>query len=470
MTKEERLAKVSATKQKQFAKSIEHVNIDDLKRMYLEENKSYEFIRTYYNLTGYTLDKILRENNLRKPRKQSASLVLETKYSKAGSKEAYDAQVYKTTCDNIIAKGKTLEEHYQEVADKCSATWASKTPQQIDEFVGKVRSSYFSVPEKIQHAKETRVETNIERYGVDNTYKLSKYVSDSVPNKEFASILHDAKIVYNSEVFLPYQDGKGFRYDFAVNKSLIEINPWPFHNSTWSPISSSNPVDKKYHLLKTLTAKKHGYRCIHVFDWDNVSKIVSSLQPKTKLYARQCSIHAVDKTTVDLFLNSYHFQNTCKGQEYCYGLYYNTELVQLMTFGKARYNKNYQYELLRLCSKNSCFVVGGAEKLFNHFVHEHEPESIISYCDNSKFSGDVYTRIGMVKISAGTPTRHWYHPTLKEHITDNFLRQRGFDQLFGNIFGYYGKGTKNNELMIKHGFVEIYDCGQSVYGWKHPES
>ena len=49
------------------------------------------------------------------------------------------------------------------------------------------------------------------------------------------------------------------------------------------------------------------------------------------------------------------------------------------------------------------------------------------------------------------------------HITDNLLRQQGFDRLLGDIFGTYGKGTSNEELMLEHGFVEIYDCGQAVY-------
>ena len=62
--------------------------------------------------------------------------------------------------------------------------------------------------------------------------------------------------------------------------------------------------------------------------------------------------------------------------------------------------------------------------------------------------------------------KHWYNSNMNIHITDNFLRQRGFDQLFGDIFGYYGKGTDNEILMLENKFVEIYDCGQSVYIWK----
>ena len=38
--------------------------------------------------------------------------------------------------------------------------------------------------------------------------------------------------------------------------------------------------------------------------------------------------------------------------------------------------------------------------------------------------------------------------------------QRGYDQLFKTN---YGKGSSNEELMKLHGFVEIYDCGQSTY-------
>ena len=45
-----------------------------------------------------------------------------------------------------------------------------------------------------------------------------------------------------------------------------------------------------------------------------------------------------------------------------------------------------------------------------------------------------------------TPSKHWYHLNSKRHITDNLLRQRGYDQLFNTN---YGKGTNNEELMRK---------------------
>ena len=132
-----------------------------------------------------------------------------------------------------------------------------------------------------------------------------------------------------------------------------------------------------------------------------------------------------------------------------------------MSFGNSRYNKNYQYELLRYCSSRN--VIGGAEKLFKHFIKTYNPESIISYCDRSKFRGDVYKKLGFTLKSEGKPSCHWYRPKDSKHISDGLLRQRGFDQLFGTN---YGKGTSNEELMIEHNFVPIYDCGQDTYVWE----
>ena len=134
-----------------------------------------------------------------------------------------------------------------------------------------------------------------------------------------------------------------------------------------------------------------------------------------------------------------------------------------MTFGKPRYNSEFQYELLRLCSKPGFIVVGGASKLFKYFLDNYKPESIISYCDLAKFSGKVYESLGMKRIGESRPSCHWYNIKTHQHITDNLLRQRGADQLLGTKDG---KGTSNKEIMIREGFVEVYDCGQATYVWK----
>lgn len=243
---------------------------------------------------------------------------------------------------------------------------------------------------------------------------------------------------------------------------MIEINPTATHNATWSPWNKEHGLDKHYHADKTDLAIKNGYRCIQVWDWDDPQKIINTfLKKKETIGARQCDIRLIDKKDEIDFINTYHFQGYTKS-DVALGLYYANELVMVMTFGKARYSKKYQTEIIRICSSKS--VIGGAEKLFKYYIEKYSPDSIVSYCDLSKFEGKVYTNLGFKKSSRAI-SRHWYNMRLKDHITDKLLFKRGFDALLGSQFGYFGTGSNNEKLMLEHGFVEIYDCGQATYVW-----
>lgn len=132
-----------------------------------------------------------------------------------------------------------------------------------------------------------------------------------------------------------------------------------------------------------------------------------------------------------------------------------------MTFGKPRYDKKYSVELLRLCTKSGFNVVGGASKLFSYATSEYGLSNIISYCDLSKFSGDVYSKIGMTLVRITPPQEIWSKGD--EKITANLLRSRGYDQIFKTN---YGKGTSNDQLMLDNGWLPVYDCGQAVYEFK----
>ena len=288
---------------------------------------------------------------------------------------------------------------------------------------------------------------------------INKSNSISKVNQNFANLLEKNNIFFEQEFVL--EDKK---FDFKIENILIEINPTYTHNSTIGCGFNGHynkALDKNYHINKSKLAQENGYFCIHVFDWDDWDKIINLLLPKQKVYARNCKIKEVSKKECDEFLNLYHLQNTCKSQKIRYGLYYNDKLIQLMSFGRPRYNKNYEWELLRLCSHKNYNIVGGSEKLFKHFVRENNPQSIISYCDNAKFSGEVYKRLKFIYKNNTNININWSKG--KQKITNNLLMQRGYDQLFGTS---YGKGTSNRDLMIQNGWREVYDCGQSIFEYK----
>lgn len=302
-------------------------------------------------------------------------------------------------------------------------------------------------------------QTNLEKYGVVNQFQRTDVQwnynhSNSKPNIEFAKLLEENDISYSKEFPINH-----YSYDFKVENVLIEIDPTATHSSCWSLFGNHEGIDKNYHKDKSDCAVQNGYKCIHVFDWDDKSKIISLLKKRTKIYARDTVVREISKQEAKEYINNYHLQNYAN-DSIRLGLFYNDELVSVMTFGKPRYNKKFEFELIRFCSH--CYVIGGAEKLFHYFIVNYNPKSIVSYCDKSKFDGNIYLKLGFKYVS-NTLGRHWYNLSSGQHITDNLLRQRGFDQLLGNEFGKFGKGSDNIELMKMHGFIDLYDAGQSRY-------
>ena len=453
-----RTAQATAAKRDAYLKSISHVDITELRRLYLDENWTYSAIKQRYNLTGSALDKIIKENNLHKSRKAAAVHVLATKYAKAGGKQQYEQNRQAVMAANLEAHGISQQQYRQQKSDACKRAWqARRAPEVAAARLQKTKEVYLDCPDRLKAAAEKRAETNLLRYGVANTYQLAEYTSSSNINAAFAERLAQAGLAYQAE----FRVGN-FRFDFKVADTLIEVNPWPFHNVLWSPVGQ--PKDVMYHCNKSKAAQDAGFRCIHLWDWDDPDQVVRMLQQKHQVYARKCVVKSIDNEQANHFLAQYHLQGACVSpSQVSFGLFEGEELVQVLTLGKPRYARDCQWELLRLATKPAVHVAGGASRLFKCFAAQHQPQSVVSYCDCSKFDGRVYRALGFQLKRINRPSGHWYRPAGHKHFTDNLVRQHGVDRLLGQ---HYGKGTDNAALLIQHGFVHIYDCGQARWEWR----
>lgn len=344
------------------------------------------------------------------------------------------------------------------LVEKYGVDNANKSPEISRKRIQTTHERYGDVmPFNRPECYEKQHQTIMERYGVQYATELPQVYNRSRISKINQNFGHEL-----DALGITYQFEKGIQrksYDIHIvdQNILIEIDPTYTHSSYTH--YNMKGLYQYYHRDKTQLAEDNGYRCIHVFDWDDWSKIIDLIRPiERRIFARKCTVYRLNKDIGDEFLSKYHIQGTCRGQLLYLGLVYEGELVQAMTFGKSRFNKNYYVELLRLCTKPGVVVVGGASKLFSYATSEYGLYNIISYCDRSKFSGDVYEKMGM-KFSHVTPPQEiWSRDT--QHITANLLRARGYDQLFHTS---YGKGTSNEELMIQDGWLPVYDCGQRVY-------
>ena len=371
---------------------------------------------------------------------------------------------------------KEVQEKYKATA---MANWGVDRPSKLPEIVQKIKNTNLAkygveCTYQLPEVKARLRENSIAKYGVDNPlhsdYSKERARQSFIANmrnrnnkishinqRVAETLLH----TYNIRTEFEFMLGK-LSYDLVVcdRQIVLEIDPTYTHSilpNHWN--TSGLAID--YHLKKTNVAMENGYRCIHIFDWDDPDKIYLLLQDRERIYARNCTLSQINNLTAQQFLDKYHIQGSSKGSKVQYGLFYKGELVEVMTFGQPRYNTNYQWELLRLCSISGKSIIGGASRLLKQFIKENNPQSILSYCDRTKFTGDVYNKIGMTLHHVTQPSKVWSKGS--QHITDNYLRQRGFDQIFDTD---YGKGTSNEQLMIEHGWRPVYDCGQLAFEWR----
>ena len=160
--------------------------------------------------------------------------------------------------------------------------------------------------------------------------------------------------------------------------------------------------------------KKLGIRLIQIFDFEwcgESHELVESYLRSTfgifehKVGARTCEIRPVTSPDYKDFVINNHLQGYIPASVRL-GLYYKDELVQLVSFGKSRFDDS-EWELLRECSKKGWKILGGKEKLIKNFIDTYKPKSLISYCDKSKFSGNSYLKCGFV-LDSCTPWNYCY--------------------------------------------------------------
>ena len=250
-------------------------------------------------------------------------------------------------------------------------------------------------------------------------------------------IENDRKILSSGEIDLY----------FPEHKIGIEFNGSYWHNE--------EKKDKKYHQNKSLEAEKRGIFLFHIFEYEwNDSRtkqaIIGQLENlfhinQTKIFARKTELRPViSSEEKNCFLELYHKQGRDHNSQVALGLYYQGELVSLMTFCTPRFTNKQQWELSRFCSKRGCNVVGGASKLFKYFLENYTGD-IVSYSDIAKTKGNLYETLGFTLSHISDPSYVWYK-------SERDVKTR-----------YQTRFKNEREIMVQQGYVRIFDSGVKTW-------
>lgn len=260
--------------------------------------------------------------------------------------------------------------------------------------------------------------------------------------------IHDyIKSIYTGTVIRNHRIGNTEIDIFIPELNLgIEYNGVYFHSSTFK--------HKNFHKDKTTTCLNAGIRLMHIWEdeWINQKQLILGLINGTlglydKIYARKCEIKEISNTEAKDFLNNSHLQGYV-GFKYGLGLYYNNELIQIMTFT----NRNGEYEISRLCTKLGMVVVGGTKKLYKHFLDMKKPKTVISYSSLDKFTGEIYGRLGLEFISRTEPSYFYVSKSMQRFSRNKFQKHKLVDMGMDS-------NKSESEIMTELGYFKIYNSG-----------
>jgi hypothetical protein len=251
----------------------------------------------------------------------------------------------------------------------------------------------------------------------------------------------------------------------------IEYDGLYYHTEKMGKTSS-------YHLNKTIECNQIGYKLIHIFEdeWVTKEELVKyklkhllKVNDGVKIGGRNITIKKIKNEDKTFFLNQNHIQGNDKSNIF-YGGYYNNELVGVMTFNNKRNmtkNNNGEFELSRFATKQNYVVIGLASKILKQFINEYNPKTIISFADRRwtiDSDNNLYTKLGFNLVSITKPTYYYYNSKINKYkrfhkfgFGKNNLKKR-FPDLD------YSKTEK--ELTSELGYDKIWDCGLFKYELK----
>lgn len=370
-------------------------------------------------------------------------------------------------------------------------------------------------------ANEVRKQTTLEKYGVSHvaqigtartqiqleaissSEKLAKFISESFDHKPSAAEVADKLGISRGTLkahllnkgltdLVTYGNTEVSGFEKAIRSAYPCDHPndrtvlngreldlyYPelklgieFNGNYWH--SELKKSDARYHQSKSLDALKKGIRVIHIFEyeWSNKRKrtiikdMLSSIyygDRVNRLQARRCELRLVSAKESEEFLNRTHIQGYAQAK-ITIGLYYENKLVSLMSFGKPRFNTECEWELIRFSTELSTQVIGGAAKMFKNFVENYKPTSVISYCDLSKFTGNIYKILEFNLEGITEPNYVWINLQTYD-VMSRYQTQK--HQLVA--LGLGNDYESEVDIMSRLGYKRIYDCGNLRFVWRRP--
>lgn len=340
----------------------------------------------------------------------------------------------------------------QRIKDTFIRNYGVDNCSKAEEIINKIRQTFFnkynahSVMEVKSIADKIR-RTNMDRYGVPYYVMLPNVAKSSGRiSKLNKSVKHRLDVLGIDNILEFTLEKQSYDIYIPQGKLLLEIDPSYTHSIVGNHWNAKG-VHRFYHLRKSIIAQKHGYRCIHLWDWDSIPRFLKSLVVKNVIYFHDKPNELPQEVAED-FIAKYSMYSIAKDHRHTIfiGIYYRTKLICMMGFKNTDIIlKNWEI----VCAEHrfGYNIYNGYIKIFDYFLDKYKPNKIIGYSDYSKSNGELLEGLGMIQTGFVLPNKIWS----KGHhaIVDD-------DRII-------------HEAMLEDKWLPVYNCGYKIYEYTKPK-
>jgi hypothetical protein len=223
--------------------------------------------------------------------------------------------------------------------------------------------------------------------------------------------------------------------------------------------SEEQGKDKQYHITKQKLAEQNNIKLIQIFDfeWENrkeqIKGHLNSLIDKniTTIYGRKTIVKEISKIESNEFIEQNHIHGAINAK-YNYGLFYENELVSVLTLSKSRFTKKYDFEVIRFCTKIGFRIIGSLSKFIKFIKTNLEFDTIVSYSHRRLFSGESFIKAGFV-LSHKTDPGYFWANKYSSNILPRYKTQKH----------KLNTTLTESQYMTSKDYVKVWDCGQLVF-------
>jgi len=233
---------------------------------------------------------------------------------------------------------------------------------------------------------------------------------------------------------------------------------------------SAKFVDKSKAQRKLMMCREIGIKLITITEFDYLgkevlvkSRLLSALNKVgRRIPARKCSVVHLNTELKNFFFNQNHIDGDARSSV-AYALVYKDQVVMTMSFGKSRFSKKHEWEIIRSASATNTSVIGGVSKLISHFKKTHNPKSLITYADLNWGDGSSYMKAGLT-FSHITAPGYVYVSKAGQVISRYQAQKKKLPELLG--LENYSPFLTELQNMQNNGYIQVFNRGNAVFELK----